>query len=280
LLIVDLKSALSNQQSKLSRHQRYDGRVLIALTREVSPALGACELTHLPRVPIDVDTARRQHRVYEEALTAAGCTVERLASGPDMADAVFVEDTAVVFDELAIITRPGAESRREEGVAVAEALRPYRMLRTIEAPGTIDGGDVLAVGRSVYIGRSSRTNDHAIAQVRRLLAPFGYTVCDVVVTGCLHLKSAVTALDNGVLLINPDWIPTAPFGDVELVHVHPEEPMAANALRAGDSVIYPAAFPRTAERLARRGFLLSCIDASELAKAEGAVTCCSVILRQ
>ena len=163
-------------------------------------------------------------------------------------------------------------------VAVADALRPYRMLRTIEAPGTIDGGDVLAVGRRVYIGRSSRTNDHAIAQVRRLLAPFGYTVRDVVVTGCLHLKSAVTALDDGVLLINPDWIPTAPFGDVELVHVHPDEPAAANALRAGGSLIYPASFPRTAERLAGRGFLLSCIDASELAKAEGAVTCCSVIL--
>ena len=254
--------------------------MLIALTREVSPAFGACELTHLPRVPIDVDTARRQHRVYEQALTAAGCTVERLASGPDMPDAVFVEDIAVVFDELAIITRPGAESRRAEGVAVADALRPCRMLRTIEAPGTIDGGDVLTVGRSVYIGRSSRTNDHAIAQVRRLLMPFGYAVCDVVVAGCLHLKSAVTAVDDGVLLINPDWIPTAAFGDVEFVRVHPEEPMAANALRAGHSLIYPAAFPRTAERLARRGFRLSCIDASELAKAEGAVTCCSVILRQ
>jgi dimethylargininase len=250
-----------------------------ALTREVSPALGACELTHLPRVPIDVDTARRQHRTYEQALTAAGCTIERLTSGPDMPDAVFIEDVAVVFDELAIITRPGAETRRDEAVAVAQALRPRRLLCTIEAPGTIDGGDVLTLGRRVYIGRSSRTNDHAIAQFRRILTPFGYTVCDLPVTGCLHLKSAVSTLDDRVLLINPEWIAAASFEDVERIHVDAGEPMAANALRVGDSVIYPTAFPRTAERLARRGFRLSCIDVSELAKAEGAVTCCSLILR-
>jgi dimethylargininase len=253
--------------------------VLTALTREVSPALDACELTHLTRVAIDVGRARRQHRAYEEALAAAGCSVERLPSGPGMPDAVFIEDIAIALDELAVITRPGAESRRVETAAVAEALRRHRTLHTIAAPGTMDGGDVLVVGGRVYVGRSSRTNGEAVAQLRRILVPFGRVVCDVAVTGCLHLKSAVTAVDDNVLLINPDWVPRAAFADVEFVDVHPSEPTAANALRVGERVIFPATFPRTAERLARRGCTLSLVDASELAKAEGAVTCCSVILK-
>ena len=251
---------------------------MVALTREVSPALGACELTHLPRVPIDVDTACRQHRMYEQALIAAGCSVERLASATELPDSVFVEDIAIVFPEMAIITRPGAESRRAEAGAVAEALRRYRVLQTIQAPGSLDGGDVLVVGRSVYIGRSSRTNAIAIEQVRRMLEPFAYAVCEIDMTGCLHLKSAVTAVDDGVLLVNPDWVSSRSFAGVEVLEVDPAEPMAANALRVGGVVIYPAAFPRTAERLARYGFMLSAVDVSELAKAEGAVTCCSIIL--
>jgi dimethylargininase len=253
--------------------------VLTALTREISSTLDGCELTHLARVPIDIDRARRQHRAYEEALAAAGCSVERLPSGPGMPDAVFIEDTAIVLDELAVITRPGAESRRVETAAVAEALSRHRALQTIAEPATMDGGDVLVVGRRVYVGRSSRTNGDAVVQLRRMLAPFDRIVCDVAVNGCLHLKSAVTAVDEKVLLMNPDWVARAAFSDVEIVEVHPSEPMAANALRVGDRVIYPAAFPRTAERLARRGCVLSLVHAGELAKAEGAVTCCSVILK-
>jgi dimethylargininase len=252
--------------------------MLVALTREVSPALAACELTHLPRVPIDVEAARRQHAEYEAALAAAGCFVEHLPSGPEMPDAVFVEDIAIAFDELAVIARPGAGSRRVEIPAVAEALRRHRSLHHIEAPGTIDGGDVLVVGRRVYVGRSSRTNAEAIAQMRGLLATSGYTVCDVAVNGCLHLKSAVTAVGDHVLLINADRVSKAAFADVDFVDIDPSEPMGANALPVGGRVIFPASFPRTAERLARRGFALSIVEASELAKAEGAVTCCSIIL--
>jgi dimethylargininase len=252
--------------------------VLIALTREVSSSLNACELTHLARTPLDVEMARAQHRTYEEALTDAGCCLERLPSGPDMPDAVFVEDVAVALDELAIITRPGAASRRLETAAVWEALRRHRPLQTIEAPGTVDGGDVLVVGRRVYVGRSSRTNDEGIAQLTHILTPFGYTVCSVAVTGCLHLKSAVTAVDEGLLLVNSEWVGKSAFAGVDFVDVHSEEPMAANALRVGGTIVYPAAFPRTAERLTHRGYTLISVDVSELAKAEGAVTCCSVIL--
>lgn len=249
------------------------------MTREVSPGLGDCELTHLARVPIDVDLARAQHRSYEQALRDAGCSVEHLDASPDMPDSVFIEDIAVVFDELAIVTRPGAASRRAETAAVASALARYRSVQMIQAPGTVDGGDVLVAGRRVFVGRSTRTNDAAVEQMRQMLTPFGYTVCGVEVTGCLHLKSAVTALGGDLLLANPDWIDRAAFAGFELVEVDPLEPMAANALRVDDRVIYPTAFPRTAERIARRGLRLESIDASELAKAEGAVTCCSLIIR-
>src|SRR5947208_12846772 len=229
----------------------------VAITRAVSPAMEACELTHLPRVPIDVELARAQHRAYEQALSNAGYRVERLDTGPDMPDSVFVEDIAVVLDELAIITRPGAESRRRETPAVAEALAAYRPLHVIQPPGTVDGGDVLVAGRRVFIGRSSRTNDPAIAQMRQLLGPRGYTVCDTEVRGCLHLKSAVTALDDDLLLVNREWIDAAAFGGFSFVEVDPEEPAAANALRLADRLMVSASFPRTAERLRRRGLRLA-----------------------
>lgn len=250
----------------------------MAITREVSPALASCELTHVARVPIDVDLARAQHRAYELALVDAGGRVERLSADAEMPDSVFVEDIAVVFDEVAIITRPGAPSRRAETPAVSDALGHYRRLETIRAPGAIDGGDVLVAGRKVYVGRSSRTNAEAIAQLRQILTPLGYAVCDLEVRGCLHLKSAVTAVADDLLLLNPEWIPREAFRDFELVDVDPAEPTGANALRVGDLVVYASAFPRTADRLAGRGLTLRTVDASEVAKAEGAVTCCSIIV--
>jgi dimethylargininase len=253
-------------------------RVILAVTREISDSLASCELTYLPRHPIDIDRARAQHRAYEEALVAAGCIVERLGAGPDMPDSVFVEDTAVVLDEVAIITRPGAESRRAETPAVVEALGRHRRLEVIQPPGTVDGGDVLVVGRRVYVGRSGRTNASAIAQMRTMLAPLDYTVSDVDVRGCLHLKSAVTVVAGDLLLANPAWIARDAFGGLDFIDVDPSEPMAANALRLGDDLIYASGFPRTAERLSRRGLPLRVVDASELAKAEGAVTCCSLIV--
>lgn len=251
--------------------------MLTALTRDISASLASCELTHLPRVTIDLARARAQHREYEQALADAGCRVERLPSSPDMPDSVFVEDIAIAFDELAIVTRPGAESRRNEVPGVASALEPHRRLHFIVPPATLDGGDVLVAGRRVFVGRSSRTNADAITQVRNILAPHGYTVCAAMVRGCLHLKSAVTAVADDVLLMNPEWIARDAFNGFHIVEIDAAEPMAANALLVKDVVIYPSAFPRTAERLARRGLNVRTVDASELAKAEGAVTCCSVI---
>jgi len=250
----------------------------IALTRSVSPSLGACQLTHLARVPIDVERATRQHAAYEAAIAAAGYQVIRLPGGADMPDCVFIEDTAVVLDEVAIVTRPGAVSRRDETAGVADELSRHRALRFVEAPGTVDGGDVLVVGREIYIGKSSRTNAAGIDQMRRFASSAGYTVHEAEVTGCLHLKSAATAIDSQTVLVNPEWIDPALFESFQIVSVDPRETYAANVLGLRDRVIVPAAFPFTAERVAARGHRVITVDAGELAKAEGAVTCCSLIL--
>ena len=252
--------------------------MLIAITREVTAAMARCELTHLDRTPIDIDLARAQHRAYERALEEAGCSIVRVAAAPDLPDAVFVEDAAVVLDEVAVVMRLGAESRRAETPAVADLLGRYRpVVRHVDAPGTIDGGDVLVVGRTVFIGLSERTNAAAVEQMRTILRPHGYEVRAVPVTGCLHLKSAVTALADDRLLVNPAWTQPDAFPSFGLVDIDPHEPYAANIIRAGGGLIYPAAFPRTCERLERLGLRVRTVEVRELAKAEGAVTCCSLI---
>jgi dimethylargininase len=251
----------------------------IAFTREVSPTIVQCELTHLERRPIDVDLARTQHHAYETLLRALGCSVRRIEPAPDHPDAVFIEDAAVVLDELAVITRPGAESRRAETAAVESALSGLRPIARIAPPGTLDGGDVLTVGRSVFVGRTARTNEAAIAQLRVLLSPFGYVVEGIQVTGCLHLKSAVTAVGFDTVLLNPEWVNPADFARFRAEAVDPREPMGANVLRIGDQLVYGASYPRTQGRLERLGYTPHTVDASELAKAEGAVTCCSLVLR-
>jgi dimethylargininase len=256
-----------------------DGTRWIALTRDISPALRDCELTHLARGPIDVGRARRQHEAYERALAEAGCAVRRLPAEADMPDSVFIEDTAVVLDEVAVITRPGALSRRAETAAVADALAAYRTLARIQAPGTLDGGDVLVADRIVFVGLSARTNEAGIGQMRDALAAYGYDVRAVPVDGCLHLKTAVTGVGDGRLLINRDWVDADPFAGWELIDADPAEPFAANALRIGGRVIYPADFPLTRARLDAAGISVLPVPAGELAKAEGGVTCCSLVFR-
>lgn len=252
---------------------------LVALTRAVSPAMADCVLTHQPRVPLDVALATKQHAAYERALEALGCIVHRLSSAPDMPDAVFIEDTAIVLDEIAIITRPGAVSRRQETGEVEEWLKHRILLARIEPPGTMDGGDVLVVGRRIFVGASSRTNAEALEQMRRIVEYFGYAMEVVEVQSCLHLKSAVTAVADTVLLVNRRWVADSAFASYELVDVHPQEPTAANIVRVGGQLLYSAAFPWTLERLRGRGVQVATVDVSELAKAEGAVTCCSLIMK-
>jgi len=251
--------------------------MLIALTRDVSPAIGDCELTHIPRSRIDVPQARQQHRTYEECLVRLGCQLLPLPAEPSLADAVFIEDTCVVLDEVAVITCPGASSRRPETAAVACVLKEYRPLHAIEPPGTIDGGDVLVHGKTIYVGFSARTNPEAVDQLRQLLHPLGYTINPVKVRDCLHLKSAATLVAENTFLVNRSWVDVAVFGDFHFIDVDPSEPFGANALAVSGVVLYPEAFPRTRQRLQQAGIEVLPVDLSELSKAEGGVTCCSVI---
>ncbi|MFW6080096.1 MAG: dimethylarginine dimethylaminohydrolase family protein, partial [Gemmatimonadota bacterium] len=198
--------------------------------------------------------------------------------------AVFVEDTAVVLDEVAIVARPGAASRRPEVEPVAEVLREHRPLRRIREPGTLDGGDVLRIDRTLFVGASARTNPAGRHQLAEIADELGYEVVTVALRGCLHLKTAATAVAERTVLVNPEWIGPAAFAGLERIEVHPDEPFAANALWLGavdgaDVVVHAAEFPRTRARLERRGIEVRTAPASELAKAEGGVTCCSIVLR-
>lgn len=253
--------------------------MLIALTREVNPAIIHCELTHLDRVPIDYEAARSQHLEYLAALGSLGIQVQSLPAEPDLPDSVFVEDTAIVLDECAVITRPGAESRRPETESIARTLAPHRTLYYIQPPGTLDGGDVLRLDRTLHVGISSRSNREGIGQLGRLLEPFGYSVKGASVTGCLHLKSAITQVGPDMLLINPSMIRKDDFPGWNFIEVDPSEPLAANALLIADELVYPSAYPLTRARLEAAGLRLTLVDASELAKAEGGVTCCSLIFQ-
>ncbi|MBZ5589998.1 MAG: dimethylargininase [Acidobacteriia bacterium] len=250
----------------------------IAITRKVSPALAHCELTHLARTPIDVELAAAQHEEYERTLARLGCWVVSLPAEADLPDSVFIEDTAVVVEEVAVITRPGARSRRPETAPVAAVLAKYRPVVSIEAPGTLDGGDVLRLGRRVLVGLSERSNREGIDQLSRLLSHHGYKVEAVPLGGCLHLKSAATQVTPDTVLVNPAWVDPATFSGFTRIDVYAGEPYAANALMVGDRVVYPDAFPHTAARLDRAAVPIVAVDVSELAKAEGAVTCCSLIL--
>lgn len=250
----------------------------IAVTRKISAAMARCELTHLQRTPIDIDLAREQHEAYEQALRALGCRVESLPEEPELADSVFVEDTAIVLDEVAVITRPGAPSRRAETASIAAVLGKYRDLVRIESPGTLDGGDVLRVERTLYVGTSSRSNASGIEQLGSLLLPFGYRVLPVAVRGCLHLKSAVTQVAPDRLLINSRCVERQQFAGMRFMEVDAAEPLGANALLLGTDVIYPSSHPRTAEVLRRHGIRVHTVETSETEKAEGGVTCCSLLL--
>ncbi len=253
--------------------------MFIAITRPVSPSIGRCELTHVAREEIDVNVAAEQHRQYESCLADLGCEIQRLPLEPELPDSVFVEDTALVLDELAIITRPGAESRRPETVTVAKALEAYRKLCRIEPPGILDGGDVLRIGKKIYVGLSGRSNEAAVEQLRGFVQDFGYTVQAVEMEGCLHLKSAVAQVGTNTLLINRAWVDASIFEGMELVDVAPAEPMGVNALLIGETVVYPMAYAETRKRLEDRGIKVRAVDVSELAKAEGSVTCCSLIIK-
>jgi dimethylargininase len=251
---------------------------LTAITRDVSQSINDCELSFHGRQAIDVAKAIAQHEAYRDCLKELGATILSLRPEPGLPDAVFVEDTAVVLDEIAVIAKMGALSRRPEVATVAAALARYRPLEFLKTPATLDGGDVMRIGRTLFVGLSGRTNRQGVEQLTELVRPHGYQVQAVEVRGCLHLKSACSYVGNNTILINRSWIDVEPLQGFELLYVADEEPNAANALLFNDVVILAEGFPKTRALLEERGFRVRTVDVSELQKAEAGVTCCSVIV--
>lgn len=250
--------------------------MIAAITRLPSPALPHCELTHIARVPVDLGRAHVQHAAYRAALTAAGARVALLPALGDYPDSCFVEDVAVLLPELAIATRPGAVSRQGEVAEIAPHLPGDRPRVTIAAPGTLDGGDVMVVGRDIFIGLTARSNAAAVAQVAGAVAEFGYRVTGVPLAGALHLKTAVSALADDLVLVNADWLDPAIFGRRHIAAA-PGEPFAGNSLTVGTTVFH-AAGAATAARVAAAGFAVVRLDIGEFAKAEAGLTCLSLIV--
>jgi dimethylargininase len=256
----------------------------VAFTRPLSPRIAECELTHLERQPIRADLAQRQHAAYEEAIVRAGFELTRMPALENHPDSVFVEDTAILLGEHAIITRPGAASRRAEADSTAETLGEHFTVHRLKR-GRLDGGDVLRIGRTIYVGQSRRTDCAGVVALANAAAPLGFEVVPVPHEHCLHLKTGATYAGHDeagrpTLLINPDWIDGSLFTGVALLPTHPDEAFAANALRVGERLLFPAAYPRTAERLRAVGFDVDELDVSELEKAEAGLTCMSLVAEE
>ena len=253
------------------------GGPMIAFVRQVAPSLASCELTYLARAAIDVPRARRQHAQYVAALTTLGCRIEWLPPLAQHPDGVFVEDTAVLVPEVALITRPGAAARRDEVESVATALARHLPVRRVTDPACLEGGDVLRIGRTLYVGASGRTNPAGVAALAEGLAPFGYAVREVALRGCLHLKSACTFIAPNVLLVNPAWTDPAAFDAGVVIAVDPREPFAANTLTLRGLTLVSSAYPRTQRALGAAGIATQAVQVGELHKAEAALTCMSLL---
>lgn len=252
----------------------------VAITHVPTAGLEHGERSFVEREPVNLDLARSQHVAYCDLLARLGCDVGILSHNADCPDAAFVEDTAVVFDEFAVLALPGAASRRKEVPAVAAELRQYRRLEQVELPATLDGGDVLVTGRVALVGKSARTNAAGAEALARIARPYGYVVRRVGMRDCLHLKSACCALPDGRLLVNPRWLDLDDLAGFDIVEVDSSEPFAADVLVVGRTVVSAAAHPKTAALIGALGFDSRTTDLSEFAKAEGGVTCLSLVFRR
>ena len=253
--------------------------MLRALTRAVSPNIGGCELTFRNRELIDYKRALRQHEEYCGLLSSLGVEVIKLEASDSHPDCCFIEDTAIVLDELAIITSMGTASRRGETSTVEKELAGYREIAYIRLPAAIEGGDVMQIGKKVFAGLSRRTNAQGIEALTQILKPLGYEVSPVRLEGCLHLKTACSAINDETILANPHWIDLNPFKAFNVLHTPEDEPWAANTLRIRDTACLGADTPRTIDLVRGLNDGIEVLDISEFRKAEGSLTCLSIIFQ-
>ncbi|HEY0007016.1 MAG TPA: arginine deiminase family protein [Pyrinomonadaceae bacterium] len=250
-----------------------------AITRSVSRNIARCELTFRERECVDYERAVQQHTSYRDMLRRAGAEVLNLEACDAHPDCCFVEDTAVVLDELAVIVNMGTPSRRGETAAVEKILSTQREVAHLAHPATLDGGDVIRLGKQIFVGHSKRTNREGVEALARLVSPFGYQVTPIRVAKCLHLSSACSALDEETVLLNPRWIDAEPLKRFRILLAAEDEPWAANTVRVGERVCVEAGAPRTLEIVGRHCRDTEALDVSEFRKAEGSLSCLSIIFR-
>ncbi len=247
------------------------------LVKRISRSLPHCQLLYLAAQEFNVPLAIKQHSSYIAALRAVGVVLTILPEEPDLPDAAFVEDVVLIFDELAVICRSGCSSRKTEAGKMLPIVAELRPFFRIMPPGTLEGGDVLRLEKTLFVGLSSRTNREGIRQLEEIVRPFDYRVISVRVTGCLHLKTAITAPGRELLIANPEWIDPAPFRGFDVLTVPETEPWSANTLPVNGRVFIAGSAPRSAALLESRGLDVHPIDISELQKAEAGLTCLSVL---
>lgn len=250
----------------------------IVLTHAVSPNIADGDVTFIDRQPVNYELALQQHDAYCNALKNCGAEVKRLSVNPNP-DSCFIEDTGIVVDEVAIITSMGNPSRQHEPKAIAPELAHYREIVRIELPATIEGGDVLQIGRRLYVGLSSRTNRQGFDQLAQILKRWNYDVIAVELNHCLHLKTACTAIDQETVLLNPAWVAPEAFADYKVLAVPPEERWAANTIRVADTVFLQHGFPQTLELVKTHHHPVKILDISEFRKVEAGLSCLSIMMQ-
>jgi dimethylargininase len=250
----------------------------VALVRRTSSRLAEGLLTHIERQPVDIELARHQWVSYVETLSELGWTIVEVPELDSCADSVFIEDTVVIYGDTAVITNPGSDTRKPEIVDIEPVVRELGLrIHRIESPGTLDGGDVLKVGRTIYVGRGGRTNQHGIDQFAAIVEPLGATVVAVPITKALHLKSAVTALPDGTII---GWEPVVDDTSVFSSFLSMPEEQGAHVVVVDDErVLMSDRAPASAELLRQRGLKPILVGISEFEKLEGCVTCLSVRVR-
>ena len=251
---------------------------MTALTRQPAFSLVNCEVRHVPREGIDLQLAFRQHEGYCRVLRQMGVEVEVLPPEVAFPDSVFIEDNAIILDELAVTASMGTSSRQGEPALLLPVLARHRRLVTIAPPATIEGGDVLRVGKRLYVGVSTRTNRAGVDALRAVAEPLGYGVTPVEIRACLHLKTACTSLDRETLLVNPAWLDGDALGARRLLRVPAEEPFGANVLRLPRGLLVHASSPLTRNVLEARGYAVESVELSEFSKAEAGLTCLSLLI--
>jgi dimethylargininase len=253
--------------------------MLRAFTRAVSTCIGDCELTFRDRETIDYEQAVRQHDEYCGLLRDHGIEVTKLNASDTLPDCCFVEDTAIIVDEVGIITSMGAASRRSETLLIEQELSRFREIKHIRLPAKLEGGDVVRLGKKVFVGLSSRTNAEGVEALKKILEPFGYHVIPVKVKGSLHLSTACSAINEETVLTNPRWIDQEAFKSVNVLTIPEDEPWAANTLRINGTLCVEAGVPRTIDLVSGLAKKVEVLNISEFRKAEGSLSCLSIIFR-